>query len=81
MSLIYNVGSIVALQECTAMRVKDGEDRFLLTIYQKPLATEENDDPEWIVLAKGEMVYTEKTTIREHFASIKEEARKNFVKY
>lgn len=81
--MIYHIGSIVVLQECTAQRIKDGEERHLLTIYQTQMVDEDSplEDPEWKTLAKSEIVYDESMTMRKHFASLKEEARKKMKKY
>lgn len=79
--MIYSLGSIVAVQACTAQMVKDGVEKHVLTIMQKGYSTEEVRDPEWTILAESEIVYDESMTIRKHFSQLKDEARKNFKQY
>ena len=85
--MIYQMGSIVAIQECTSERVKDGVEKHLLTIFQKGIVTDEEFekdplfDPEWTVLAESEIVYKEGMTIRRHYSQLKEIARKKMKRY
>ncbi len=85
--MIYSMGTIVAVQECTAQLVKDGIEKHLLTIYQKVMITDEefeenpHFDPEWVVLAKSEIVYGEGMTMKKHFSQLKPIAREKMVKY